>query len=95
MHLPACQMPQTKSGGHRHFIMKKEHTNTALVNDLMEFSPFGALTQVFIVDAIQSKCNRVIDQQEKLIAEGHPFIEMEAWVGCAKDIKTRIDEFYK
>ena len=77
--------------------MKKLETNTDLVMDLMEISPYGAMTQIFIIDAITKLVDKVIDSEKELLEmeeKNKGFISMPAWIGTAKDIKKRMQEFY-
>ena len=79
--------------------MSKISTNEELIIDLINFSPYGALSQVFIIDAIRKLCNHVIENEQKLLIEDQQnnktsFISIPAWIGTAKDIKARMDDFY-
>ncbi|WP_439357888.1 hypothetical protein [Bradyrhizobium sp. DASA03007] len=70
--------------------MPKPKTNVQFVTDLMEFSRYGALAQVFVIDAL--------DKWSKKISEVDPaqvdsaMINGEAWVGVAKEIQQKIEE---
>lgn len=72
--------------------VSKPTNNTELVRNLMEFSPHGALSQVFIIEAIR----RYADTCAKLAPQDmdNPMISGAAWKGVAVDIKTRMDAFY-
>lgn len=82
--------------------MSKITNNEELVIDLMNFSPYGALSQVFVMEAIQRYANEVIEQEEKILkdkakeeSEGKiSFVDMGSWLGVAKNIKERTDKFY-
>jgi hypothetical protein len=72
---------------------KQPKTNVQIVRDLMEFSKFGALSQMFIIDAIT--------KQAALVAKSRPsdypaggFVEPTAWIGVAKEIEARMAEAY-
>jgi len=78
--------------------------NVDLVKNLMEISPFGALSQIFIIEAISKEAKRIIKDGDKIIAEeearaasggGRSLVNVEAWVGTAKNIQDRMDEFYE
>lgn len=66
--------------------------NTELVVSLMEFSRYGGLCQMFLVEAIRTHAARV--------AQGKPedfdnaMISGAAWVAVARDVKERCDAFY-
>lgn len=70
--------------------MAKPKTNVQFVRDLMEFSRYGALAQIFVIDAL--------DKWSKKISECDPaqvdsaMINGEAWVGVAKEIQRKIEE---
>lgn len=70
--------------------MPRPKTNVQFVTDLMEFSRFGALAQVFVIDAL--------DKWSKKISECDPaqfdnaMINGEAWVGVAKEIQQKIED---
>lgn len=79
-------------------MAKKIKTNEDLVVDLMNYSPYGALCQSFIITAIRSFSDKVISQKKELLEmekNGEvQLVSMKAWVGIAEDIKKRMDEFY-
>ena len=73
-------------------------TNEEFVNDLMNFSPYGALCQPFITQAIEYYCDEVIKDKENLLAQEETdelegkirLISTKAWVGIAEDIKSKM-----
>ena len=82
---------------------KRIKTNEDLVRDLMNYSPYGALCQPFIMQAIREYAQEVVDEEENLLKKEKEdesngrisIISTGAWVGIAKDITERMDEFYK
>lgn len=68
-------------------------TNEDLVLDLMRYSPHGALCQAFIINAIEAYCDSVAKTGPEAFDGG--LINGQAWVDIAKDVKSRIREFYK
>lgn len=74
-------------------MAKKRKTNLDLVKNLMEVSPQGALSQMFVVEAISRYCDEVIAYEIKEEDERH-IINPHAWKACAEDIKKRMKEFY-
>ena len=72
---------------------RKLKTNEDLVRDLMTRSPQGALCQAFVVQALQTYCKQVIEAGPA--AFDSAMLSGQAWVGIAKDIDRRIEEFYK
>lgn len=75
--------------------MRKIKTNEALIKDLMNYSPYGALCQAFIMQAIREYAQHVIDNSEEIIKNDNPIVSHNAWIGTAKDIADRMDEFFK
>jgi hypothetical protein len=78
--------------------MKKPKTNIEFVKDLMNFSPYGGLSQVFVIQAIQYYCQEVTNQMtdEWLKADEErrdgkmSLINNRAWRGVAEDINKRL-----
>lgn len=73
--------------------MAKIKNNTDLVKDLMNFSPYGALGQIFIIQALEFYCNAVIAEPIKE-DQKNGLINPVAWKGTAEDIKKRMADFY-
>lgn len=73
-------------------------TNVEKVTDLMEFSKFGGLAQIMVMQALGQFVDNVIEQEEELLAneakqeaEGKiGFIHMKSWIGVAKEIKDKL-----
>jgi hypothetical protein len=82
--------------------MAKRLTNEDLIKNLMNFSPYGVLGQMFIMQAIRDFAQDVMDnskeiiqQEEDLHLQGKiPVMSHKAWVGVANDIAERMDYFY-
>jgi len=72
--------------------MKRIRDNEALVVDLMNYSPFGALGQVFVVEAIRKWSDLVAASTAK--DDTNALVSMETWIAVAKDVKERCDHFY-
>jgi len=68
-------------------------TNEDLVLDLMNYSPYGALGEVFIVEAIRKYADALVATP---LGPSSPdsFINNEPWNSIAADVKKRCDEFY-
>jgi hypothetical protein len=70
-------------------------TNEELVAHMMRFSNFGALSQMFIVDAITKAAEAVANSKpEDYPPERMMMVTPEAWIGVAQEIKATMDEFY-
>lgn len=82
--------------------IKNLKTNEELISDLMNFSPYGALCQGFIMQALGDFCKRVITDKEELIEKEKQdvkdgkisIISNGAWVGIAEDIDAKMNCFY-
>ena len=70
-------------------------TNVELVTDMMEFSKYGALSQIFIIEAIGRYADQCTEElTPEALAEYEKkgsFINMNAWLGVAKEIKERLE----
>jgi hypothetical protein len=71
----------------------RRKTNEQIVRDLMRFSRFGALSQVFVIDAIRKHADRVARATPDQIGDG--LISAEAWIGVAQEIKAIMDQAYE
>jgi hypothetical protein len=75
-------------------------TNDKLVKNMMNYSKFGMLSPVFVMQAIDYYASKVIEDEEAILkkekedqANGKMgFINMTAWVGVAKEIKQKLDD---
>ena len=68
-------------------------TNVEFVTELMQFSRYGALAQLFVVDANMKHAEAVAAADDPN-AFSNGLIHGPTWVDCAKDIKRQLDEFY-
>lgn len=67
------------------------NSNEDLVIDLMNFSPYGALCQGFVMEAIQRYARAVADAPPVDMGD---LVSGEAWKRVATDIRDRCDTFY-
>jgi len=82
--------------------MSKQLTNEDLMKNSMNYSPYGALCQAFIMQGLESFCDEVIankkqmiDEEEEMMLQNRiPIVSVKGWVGIAEDIKQRIRFFY-
>lgn len=74
-------------------------TNEEKVVKIMNFSKYGALSQIFVMQALEHFCDLVIEQESELIKEQEKcetegkisMINLKSWVGVAKEIKEKIN----
>lgn len=69
-------------------------TNVDLVRSLMTHSQFGALAQAFIIEAITRYAKQVSNSTPEQYGE-NSIVAPESWIGVGKEIKTKMDAFYK
>ena len=73
-------------------------TNEEKVIKIMTYSKYGALSQIFVMQALEHFCNLVIEEETELIKEQEKnekdnkisMINLKSWVGVAKEIKEKI-----
>lgn len=71
--------------------MKQPKTNIELVTELMEYSKNGALTQVYIISALQQWSEYVVNNKDEVIqGMTGSIIHGEAWVQCAEEVLETI-----
>ena len=70
--------------------MAHRKTNQDVVMESMNYSKYGALSQTFIMQAIEQLCDKVIEQENELLKQPPGFIHMPSWIGVAKEIKANL-----
>lgn len=68
---------------------KKRLTNIELVVEIMEYSQFGALAQVFVMDALEKFSATVSEAKVSDFGE-NCMVHPQAWIGVAKEIKKKL-----
>lgn len=74
--------------------MPKPKTNIDFMCDLMDFSHFGPLAQMFVIDALSKWSEKIANtpiEELRGAFEGNPLIGAEAWQGVARGIKEKLD----
>lgn len=69
-------------------------TNVEMVTEMMEFSDYGALSQVFIMSAIQSYA-KTISSGERPTEAGDSIISNQGWFDVAVDTLKRLEGMIK
>ncbi len=64
-------------------------TNVEFIADMMNFSDYGGLVQIFIIEAINQYAHLIVTEQLKNPAPG--LISDEAWLGVAREVKGRLE----
>ena len=73
--------------------MSKRKTNVQTITDIMEFSSFGALAQVFVMDALAKAAERVASAPPEAFENwDNQLIAPEMWRGVAEEIRLKLME---
>ena len=76
---------------------KQRPTNYKIVSDLMTVSPYGAIAQVFVLEAIRAFSEHVCNQPRPEVTEeelSQVLIDPRIWWNVAKDINTKIEKTF-
>ena len=73
---------------------KKRLTNIELVTNIMDYSRYGALSQMFVIDALSKLADAVSKSKPEDYGKS-PLISGHAWIGVAKEIQEKLDENYR
>lgn len=65
-------------------------TNVEFVTRIMEFSNYGALAQIFVIEALR-RWSDIIAEADPAAVDT-PMIAGHAWVGVAKEIKAKLEK---
>ena len=68
----------------------KPKTNIQLVRHIMEYSAAGALKQAFVIEALYSYSNKILEDKE--VWPQNSFVSQEAWQTCAEEVIASIEE---
>lgn len=77
--------------------MPKPKTNIDFVCQLMDFSRFGPLAQMFVIDALSKWSDNIAQtpiEESRKAFEGNPLIGVEAWQGVAWGIKEKLAPYF-
>lgn len=72
--------------------MRKPKTNVETVKNLMEFSKYGPLAQLFVMDALVKQAERVAESTPEDYPE-NSMVNPEAWIGVAKEILEKLSDY--
>lgn len=71
---------------------QKRETNTEFIERLMNFSPFGALMQIFIIEGLGTYAQHMAQDKNRLAENG--MIHPDAWQDCARYLVEEINAKY-
>ena len=74
------------------YVPNKPRHNEDFVRDLLNYSPRGALCQMFVMHAIRHYAEQVAATGPK--AYDSAFMSGQAWVDVAKDVEAKCKAFY-
>lgn len=70
-------------------------TNVEFVVELMEVSNHGPLAQLFVLDALEKWSDKIIASEAEVVSSMEKsFINGEAWVSVAREIKAKLEARY-
>ena len=72
----------------------KRHTNKQLVINLMDHSSAGALSQVFVLQALENYSAQVLAASNDQLGGDRAFVNPEAWKACARETLEKISCHY-
>lgn len=70
---------------------QKPVTNVGVLVELMEYSKFGPLAQMFIIDTVARRARAVADADSATAVWDSGLISFEAWQGVAREIADKLD----
>ena len=72
--------------------MKKYQTNVEFITELMEFSNYGSLASVFVMQALDQFSRAVLEAPDEIFSDSAHFVVTETWKGVAKEIADKINQ---
>lgn len=72
--------------------MEENHrqTNIEFVTEIMEYSKYGGMAQLFVIDALDKHSHAVANAPPEAFAKSAHFISTEAWQGVAREIAGKL-----
>jgi len=69
-------------------MTRRPMTNIEKVTHIMSFSKYGALAQLFVMDALHKWTDIISKASPEQVGNG--FIDGEAWIGVAREIQATL-----
>jgi hypothetical protein len=69
-------------------MTKRPMTNIEKVTHIMSYSQYGALAQMFVMDALHKWTGIISKASPEHVENG--FVNGEAWIGVAREIQTKL-----
>lgn len=76
-----------------HDAGERRQTNVEFVTELMEFSRYGAMAQMFVIEALAQYSKAVAEAKPESIGAA-PFINAATWQAVAREIHDKVDARY-
>lgn len=76
---------------------KKRMNNIEAVRDMMDYSAYGPLAQLFVMQAIEQFADKVIDHGIVALRKemgNNSFVSPEGWHGVAEEIKQKLNDHF-
>jgi hypothetical protein len=73
--------------------MHHQKTNQQVVREIMAFSRYGALAEVFVMNAVIEASERIAKMDPESVPRS-AMINPQAWIGVAQEIKGKLDRHY-
>jgi hypothetical protein len=70
-------------------MAKRSMTNIEKVQHIMSYSRYGALAQLFVMDALHKWTGIISKAQPEQVDNG--FVDPEAWIGVAREINDALN----
>jgi len=75
--------------------MNKRITNVEFVTALMEYSKYGAMAQLFVIEALHQYSATVANASPEQFEEWNGAVEPQVWQDIAREIAEKIKNRYK
>jgi len=69
-------------------MTKRPMTNVEKVTHIMTYSKYGALAQLFVMDALHKWTDIITKATTEQVGNG--FVNGEAWIGVAREIQANL-----
>lgn len=78
-------------------MARKQMTNVEAITNLMEFSRYGALVQVFVIDALLKQAEAVANAKPEELATMDQGMgpSAAAWQGVAREVAAKLNQHLK
>lgn len=75
--------------------MNKRMTNIEFVTDLMEYSKYGAMAQLFVIEALRQYSATVANASPEQFEEWNGLVNPQVWQDVAREIAQKIENRHK